>query len=176
VNFFVKLIPRRSTFPQGMTDDERVIMLQHRDYWTDLMHKKMVIVFGPVTDPAGVFGMGVIEVEDEAAARNLLDGDPAIVLNRYELQPMRAVHPGLSSEQRNVRMGSKVYLLWFVTENDDASEDNGLLIGAYENELDAEGAIERLKTKQGFATNPSGFQIHARELGQDSWTEGFVRD
>ena len=33
------------------------------------MNKKIVIVFGPVMDPAGVFGMGVIEVEDEAAAR-----------------------------------------------------------------------------------------------------------
>jgi hypothetical protein len=93
-HFFVKLIPRRPTFPQDITADERVIMLQHRDYWTDLMHKKTVIVFGPVMDPAGVFGMGVIATEDEAAVRSLLDKDPAIVLNRYELYPMRAVHPG----------------------------------------------------------------------------------
>ncbi len=94
VHFFVKLIPRRATFPGDITPDEREIMLQHRDYWTQLMHKRNVIVFGPVMDPAGVFGMGVIEVEDEPAARTLLENDPAIVLNSYELQPMRAIHPG----------------------------------------------------------------------------------
>jgi uncharacterized protein YciI len=93
-HFFVKLIPRRPTFPQDMTEDERAIMLQHRDYWTDLMRKKIVIVFGPVMDPVGVFGMGVIETEDETTVKSLLDNDPAIVLNRYELYPMRAVHPG----------------------------------------------------------------------------------
>jgi uncharacterized protein len=97
VHFFVKLIPRRATFPGDMTPDEREIMLQHRDYWADLMHKKIVIVFGPVMDPAGVFGMGVIESEDEATVRSLLDKDPAIVLNHYEIFPMRAVHPGQTS-------------------------------------------------------------------------------
>jgi uncharacterized protein YciI len=94
MNFFVKLIPHRATFAQDMTPEEREIMMQHAGYWTELMHKKLVIVFGPVMDPAGVFGMGVLEVEDEAAARNLLDNDPAIQLNRYEIQPMRAIHPG----------------------------------------------------------------------------------
>jgi uncharacterized protein len=93
-HFFVKLIPHRSTFAQDMTAEEREIMMRHAGYWRELMNKKIVLVFGPVMDPAGVFGMGVIEAEDETAVRSLLDKDPAIVLNRYQLYPMRAVHPG----------------------------------------------------------------------------------
>jgi hypothetical protein len=67
-----------------------------------------------------------------------------------------------------------VFLLWFVEDEDQ--NDNGLLIGAYESELAAKEAIERLRSKPGFVDNPKGFQVHVRQLGQDSWTEGFVRD
>ncbi len=93
-HFFVKLIPHRLTFAQDMSADEREIMMRHAGYWRELMNKKAVLVFGPVMDPAGVFGMGVIEAEDEATVKSLLDQDPAKVLNRYEIYPMRAVHPG----------------------------------------------------------------------------------
>jgi uncharacterized protein len=77
-----------------MTAEEREIMMQHAGYWRGLMNKKIVLVFGPVMDPAGVFGMGVIEAEDDATVKSLLDKDPAIVLNHYEIYSMRAVHPG----------------------------------------------------------------------------------
>lgn len=71
-------------------------------------------------------------------------------------------------------MPETVYLLWFVPEGEEV-EDTGLLIGVYGSEASASTAIERLKHKPGFADYPQGFQIHSRELGQDSWTEGFVR-
>ncbi len=70
-------------------------------------------------------------------------------------------------------MRDKVYLLWFIPEGKQG-EDDGLLIGVYENEAAAQGAIARLRNKPGFVDYPGGFQIHWRELGQDSWTEGFV--
>jgi hypothetical protein len=72
-------------------------------------------------------------------------------------------------------MNQKIYLLWFVPEGNDG-DDNGLLIGVYESELSAQEAIERLRTKPGFIDYPQGFQVHVRQLGQDSWTEGFVRN
>jgi hypothetical protein len=72
-------------------------------------------------------------------------------------------------------MGNKLHLLWFVPEGDE-DEDNGLLIGVYDSEPAAKATIERLRNKPGFVDYPQGFQIHERELGQDSWTEGFVRD
>lgn len=70
-------------------------------------------------------------------------------------------------------MLTEIYLLWFVPE-DDGDED-ALLIGVYDSEAAAQDAIERLRAKPGFVEYPSGFQIHSRRVGQDSWTEGFVR-
>lgn len=70
-------------------------------------------------------------------------------------------------------MNSIVHLLWFVQERDDG-EDVELLIGVYDTESAAEAAIQRLRDKPGFVNFPQGFQIHSREVGQDSWMEGFV--
>jgi hypothetical protein len=66
-----------------------------------------------------------------------------------------------------------VYLLWFVQERDEA-KDTELLIGVYAAETDAIAAIDRLRNKPGSVDFPHGFQIHRGEIGQDSWTEGFV--
>jgi hypothetical protein len=72
-------------------------------------------------------------------------------------------------------VSNKIYLLWFVPEGEHG-ENNELLIGVYETEGAAQAAIARLKNKPGFVDFPDGFQIHWRELGKDSWTEGFVHN
>jgi homoserine kinase type II len=71
-------------------------------------------------------------------------------------------------------MTTQVYALWFVKEQDDAA-DIELLIGVYESETAARGAIDRVKNKPGFVDFPAGFQIHPYVIGRDSWTEGFVK-
>jgi len=71
-------------------------------------------------------------------------------------------------------MSNKVHLLWFHTEHDE-DEENAILIGVYDSEAAAKLAIERLKNKPGFVDYPQGFRIYSRQLGQDSWTEGFVK-
>jgi hypothetical protein len=93
-HYFLKLNPSRPTFAQDMTDEERGIMQQHVGYWAELMNKGMVIVFGPVFDPAGAYGMGVVEVENEGQLQELTGNDPAAKINKYEYWPMRAVTPG----------------------------------------------------------------------------------
>jgi len=90
-HFALKLIPCRPTFAQDMTPEERSIMQQHVVYWRDLMDKGMVIVFGPVMDPKAVYGLGVIEVDDEEQVRTFIKNDPATQINTYEYYPMRAV-------------------------------------------------------------------------------------
>ncbi len=72
-------------------------------------------------------------------------------------------------------MPAKVYLLWFVQEREQ-EEDAELLIGVYESEQDAGAAVERLKSKPGFADFSQGFQVVPYELNKDHWTEGFVID
>ena len=71
-------------------------------------------------------------------------------------------------------MSETVHLLWYIPQG--SREDNGLLIGVYESLSAAEAAIERLRRKRGFLEYPQGFQIHPRKLGEDSWTDGFVRE
>jgi uncharacterized protein YciI len=93
MHFFLKLIPSRPTFSQDMTDEERGIMLQHIAYWVELMKQGKVIVFGPVSDPKGVYGMGVIDVENEEDVIKLTSRDPALAINTYEWWPMRALVP-----------------------------------------------------------------------------------
>jgi uncharacterized protein YciI len=89
--FFLKLIAPRTTFQNDMTDEERVIMQKHVEYWKPYIDDGTVIVLGPVFDPKGVYGMAVIGVEDNDQLDNLVKHDPANGLNHYEIYPMRAV-------------------------------------------------------------------------------------
>ncbi|MBB5315482.1 hypothetical protein HDF09_000132 [Edaphobacter lichenicola] len=67
-----------------------------------------------------------------------------------------------------------VYLLWYVSEREN-EEDTELLIGVYLSEANARDAISRLNVQPGFVDYPEGFEIHPYKIGQDHWTEGFVR-
>lgn len=91
--FALKLIPPRSTFAQDMSEEERAIMQQHVAYWRDLTDKGITIVYGPVSDPRGTYGLGVIEVDSEEQAHALTADDPAVRsgLNKLEIYPIRAV-------------------------------------------------------------------------------------
>jgi len=93
-HFFLKLVAPRPSFAMDMNEAENAMMQEHFEYWKGRQDKGEVIVFGPVLDPAGAYGMGVIEAADEAAARAFVAGDPAMKANRgfsCEVHPMRAV-------------------------------------------------------------------------------------
>lgn len=77
-HFLYKLIPPRPTFPSDMTEDEGAIMQEHFGYWGNLISERRAVVYGPVLDPKGTYGVAVVEVEDEAAAQRIAEGDPAI--------------------------------------------------------------------------------------------------
>lgn len=91
--FALRLLPCRPDFAQTMTDEERSVMQQHVVYWRRYMDNGMVVVFGPVLDPSGTYGLGIVSVEDEQQVRDLIDNDPAGKLNRYVYFPMLAVVP-----------------------------------------------------------------------------------
>ena len=101
--FFCKLTPPRPTFAVDMTDAERQLMLQHVGYWSDLAAKGSAIVFGPVADPQGVYGVAVVEAADEATVRELSTHDPLIKAGAgfsYAIHPMPQV---VLREQRQSR-------------------------------------------------------------------------
>ncbi len=93
-HFFLKLIAPRPTFAMDMSTDEKAMMAEHVAYWKGRLDSGEVIVFGPVMDPKGPFGLGVVAAPDEAAARAFAAADPAIKSKRgfvCEIYPMRAV-------------------------------------------------------------------------------------
>jgi len=91
-HFFLKLNPPRQGFPFDMTEDERTTMLRHVDYWNKLLNEGIAISFGPVFDPAGSYGVGIIAVDEDQQVAQLIENDPANGLNHYEYYPMRAIY------------------------------------------------------------------------------------
>jgi uncharacterized protein YciI len=90
--FFVRTQNPRPTFHLDMTDEERSIMQRHVAYWSEKAAQGIAIVFGPVMDPKGVYGIGVYQAQDEAEMQTLIEHDPANGLLIYEILPMpRAV-------------------------------------------------------------------------------------
>lgn len=94
--FLCRLLPSRPTFMMDMSEAERAVMLAHAQYWSGKLAEGNVIAFGPVADPAGGWGVGILAVQDEAELRSFQSEDPAIKANiglRYETLPMlTAVH------------------------------------------------------------------------------------
>ena len=93
VHYALYLNPPRPTFMQDMSDEERGIMQKHIVYWNSLMSEGKVLAFGPVLDPQGVYGLGIVEVENEEQLKAMISKDPANGLNKYEYYLMKAVTP-----------------------------------------------------------------------------------
>jgi uncharacterized protein YciI len=95
--FVFRLIPPRPTFDVDMNDDERAIMQRHAAYWREQVEAGKVVVYGPVRDSTGAWGLGVFEAEDEPSARMVALADPAISsgMATIEIGPIR---PGFVRE------------------------------------------------------------------------------
>jgi uncharacterized protein len=92
-HYYFKLIPPRSSFPQDITDEESAVMQKHAAYFEKHFAAGKLLLYGPVMARGGAFGIGILEVEDEAEARQFGENDPSVLsgLNRFELSPMRVV-------------------------------------------------------------------------------------
>ena len=86
-----KLLPPRPTFPGDMSESEAALMREHAAYWRGLAERGVAVVFGPVFDPAGVWGLAIVESAHETTAATLTSDDPVIRSGagfRYEIHPM----------------------------------------------------------------------------------------
>jgi hypothetical protein len=88
--FFLRTNNPRPTFNEDMTPAERERIEAHVAYWTERARERISIVFGPVADPAGFFGIAVCRAPDEDTMRRLVKADPANGLLEYEITPMVA--------------------------------------------------------------------------------------
>jgi hypothetical protein len=97
-HYLCKLRPPRPTFINDMTVDETLLMRAHREYWMPKVETGVVVAMGPVADPAGGYGVAIIEAASPAALDTMLQADPVIAAGRgfaYEklLMPAIAVRP-----------------------------------------------------------------------------------
>lgn len=76
--FLYRLLPPRPTYLQDMSEQEGQVMEAHGAYWMDLLRKGTAVAYGPVLDPDGLWGLGILDLEDESDARTLVESDPAI--------------------------------------------------------------------------------------------------
>ena len=93
--FFCRLVPPRPSFAMDMTPPELAAMQAHVGYWSAMLARGTAVVFGPVADPAGPWGLGVVRLRGDERIDDFTAADPAIQAGiglRYETLPMlRAV-------------------------------------------------------------------------------------
>jgi uncharacterized protein YciI len=90
-HFVYRLVPPRPTFgPGAMSDTEAATMQEHGGYWARHVATGTAIVFGPVLDPSGTWGLAVVEATNETDVHALRDADPAVSsgLCTAEILPM----------------------------------------------------------------------------------------
>jgi uncharacterized protein YciI len=75
-----------------MTDKEREIMRRHAAHWQPYIESGQMVVFGPVVDATGSWGLGVVEADDEDELRAFAANDPVVTTGtgRIEMGRMLA--------------------------------------------------------------------------------------
>jgi uncharacterized protein YciI len=84
--FVFRLTAPRPTFALDMTDEEREIMGRHAVHWQPLIDSGQMVVFGPVLDTTGSWGLGVVEAEDEDELRAFAAGDPVVTTGTAQIE------------------------------------------------------------------------------------------
>jgi hypothetical protein len=88
--FVYKLVPPRPTFNTDMSEAEAAAMGQHFGYWQDLVDRGIAVVYGPVQDPDGVWGLAVVAAGTEEDVHALGVDDPAVKsgISTFRVYPM----------------------------------------------------------------------------------------
>lgn len=75
--YLYRLRAHRPDFAQTMTDAEMATMQSHIEYWRGPFREGRVLIYSPVADPDGSWGMCVIQADSESELEVLRDSDPA---------------------------------------------------------------------------------------------------
>lgn len=84
--YVFRLKAPRPTFALDMTEEEREIMGRHAAYWQPMIDAGRMVVFGPVLDSTGSWGLGVVEADDEDEIRQFASGDPVVTTGTAEIE------------------------------------------------------------------------------------------
>ena len=61
-------------------------MERHAAYWQSFIDSGQMVIFGPVLDTSGSWGLGVVEAEDEEELRAFAAGDPAVTTETAQIE------------------------------------------------------------------------------------------
>ncbi len=97
-HFLCRLTPPRPSFLADMIDEERALMAAHSQYWRPYVEVGRVAAIGAVADPAGAWGVAIIEASDRQEIEALQARDPVVLAARgfsYQnfLMPNVALRP-----------------------------------------------------------------------------------
>lgn len=71
---------RLGMLTEGSTPEEDEIVARHFAYLKDLTEKGVMVLMGRTQNKdESTFGIAIFEVEDEAAARKIMENDPAVI-------------------------------------------------------------------------------------------------
>jgi uncharacterized protein YciI len=84
--FVFRLKAPRPNFALDMSDEEREVMRRHAAYWQPLVESGRMVVFGPVLESTGSWGLGVVEGDDEDELRAFAAGDPVVTTGTADIE------------------------------------------------------------------------------------------
>jgi uncharacterized protein YciI len=99
--FVFRLKAPRPTFALDMTDEEREIMGRRAAHWQPLIDAGRTVVFGPVLDGTGSWGLGVVEAEDEDQLRAFASDDPVVTSGTAESRSERCSRDWCGPDRRS---------------------------------------------------------------------------
>jgi uncharacterized protein YciI len=88
--FVFRLKAPRPNFALDMSDEEREVMGRHAAHWQPYIESGQMVIFGPVLDSTGSWGLGVVQSDDEDELRDFASRDPVVTTGtaRIELGKM----------------------------------------------------------------------------------------
>ncbi len=75
--YLYRLRAHRPDFATTMTDDEMATMFAHVEYWRGPLADGRVLLYSPVADPDGSWGLAIVQAESEEELEQLRAHDPA---------------------------------------------------------------------------------------------------
>jgi uncharacterized protein len=84
--FVFRLLAPRPNFVNDMTDEERDIMTRHAAHWQPWIQSGRMVIFGPVLDETGSWGLGVVETDDEDELRTFAAHDPVAITRTARIE------------------------------------------------------------------------------------------
>ncbi|MDR7112073.1 MULTISPECIES: YciI family protein [Microbacterium] len=84
-----RIVPSRPEMVAAATPDEQRIVGEHFAYLVALRDRGVLVIAGRTQETEGTFGITIFEADDEPAAREVMNSDPAVAAGVF----VASLHP-----------------------------------------------------------------------------------